>query len=45
MLNGDLVLDKDVVVQLFYPWFTFYFPLFWGMVMYTNEFKTKGSKT
>ena len=44
MLNGDLVLDKDVVVQ-FYPWFTFYFPLFWGMVMYNNEFKTKGSKT
>ena len=44
MLNGDLVLDKDVVVQ-FYPWFTFYFPLFWGMVMYTKEFKTKGSKT
>ena len=43
MLNGDLVLDKDVVVQ-FYPWFTFYFPLCWGMVMYDNEVKTKGSK-
>ena len=26
----------------FYPWFKFYFPLFWGMVMY--EFKTKGNK-
>ena len=26
-----------VVVQ-FYPWFKFYFPLFWGMVMYDNEF-------
>ena len=43
MLNGDLVLDKDVVVQ-FYPWFTFYFPLCWGMVMYNNEVKTKGNK-
>ena len=32
-----------VVVQ-FYPWFKFYFPLFWGMVMYENEFKTKGNK-
>ena len=29
-----------VVVQ-FYPWFQFYFPLFWGMVMHDNEFKTK----
>ena len=26
-----------VVVQ-FYPWFKLYFPLFWGMVMYDNEF-------
>ena len=25
----------------FYPWFKFYFPLFCGMVMYDNEFKTK----
>ena len=23
-----------------YPWFKFYVPLFWGMVMYDNEFKT-----
>ena len=29
-----------VAVQ-FYPWFKFYFPLFWGMVMYDNEFETK----
>ena len=29
-----------VAVQ-FYPWFKLYFPLFWGMVMYENEFKTK----
>ena len=28
----------------FYPWFKFYFPLFWGMVMYDNEFKTRGNK-
>ena len=30
-----------VVVQI-YPWFNFYFPLFLGMVMYDNEFGTKG---
>ena len=29
-----------VVVQLFFSWFKFYFPLFWGIVMtYDNEFK------
>ena len=22
-------------------WFKFYFPLFWGMVIYDNEFETK----
>ena len=32
-----------VVVQ-FYPSFEFYFPLFLGMVVYDNEFKTKGNK-
>ena len=32
-----------VVVQ-FYPWLKFYFPLFLGMVMYDNEFKTKENK-
>ena len=32
-----------VVVQ-FFPWFKFYFPLFWGMVMYDNEFEPKESK-
>ena len=31
------------VVQC-YPWFNFYFPLFLGMVMYDNEFETKGNK-
>ena len=32
-----------VVVQ-FYPWFNFYFPLSLGMVIYDNEFETKGNK-
>ena len=32
-----------VVVQLC-PWFKFYFPLFLGMVIYDNEFETKGKK-
>ena len=27
-----------------YSWFKFYFPLFLGMVMYDNEFETKGNK-
>ena len=31
-----------VVIQI-YPWFKFYFPLAWGMVMRGNEFGTKGS--
>ena len=35
--------NAPVVVQ-FYPWFKFDFPLFWGMVMYDNEFKTMGNK-
>ena len=30
------------VVFQFYPWFKF--PLFLGMVMYDNEFKTKENK-
>ena len=33
----------DVVVQ-FCPWFKFYFPLFLGMAMYDNEFKTMKNK-
>ena len=32
-----------VLVQ-FYSWFKFYFPLFLGMVLYDNEFKTKENK-
>ena len=26
------------------PWFKFYFPLFWDMVMYDDEFDTKENK-
>ena len=32
-----------VVVQ-FYPLFKFFFPLFWGMVMRSNQLKTKANK-
>ena len=32
-----------VVVQ-FYFWFKFYLPLFLGMLMYDNEFKSKENK-
>ena len=28
----------------FCPWFKFYFLLFWGMVIYDNEFETKKNK-
>ena len=30
----------DVLVE-FYPWFKFYFPLVWGMLIYDNEFETR----
>ena len=44
LLRGKNVpVDVYVVVQ-FCPWFKFYFPLFWGMVIYDNEFKTKKNK-
>ena len=33
----------SVVVQ-FFPWFKFYFPLFWGMVIYDNGFKQRKIK-
>ena len=38
-----LVCYISLVVQ-FYPWFELYFPLFWGTVMYDNEFETKENK-
>ena len=39
----EATVDVYVLVQFFH-WFKFYFPLFWSMVMYDNEFKTKGNK-
>ena len=45
MVNKRGLKDEKVhacLVVQFYPWFKFYFPLFWGMVMY--ELKTKGNK-
>ena len=44
LLKVDKILGLTCVVVQFYPWFKFYFPLFLGMVMYDNEFKTKGNK-
>ena len=41
--NNNNIIVIYVVVQ-FYPWFKFYFPLFLGLVMYDNDFKTKGDK-
>ena len=38
------VLRVVYVVVQFYPWFKLYFLLFWGMVMYDNEFETKENK-
>ena len=29
---------------IFLLWFKFYFPLFFGVLMYDNEFKTMGNK-
>ena len=37
-------LKDDHVVVLFYPWFQFHFPLFWGMAMYDDEFKMRENK-
>ena len=28
----------------FHPWFMFYLPLFWGMVIHDNKFETKENK-
>ena len=36
-------LYRSVVVQ-FYPWFKFPFPMFLVIVMFNNEFETKGNK-
>ena len=42
--HRDAPLPGRYVVVQFHPWFKFYFHLFWGMVMYDNEFKIKGNK-
>ena len=43
-LENSVDIELVSVVVQFYPWFKFYFPLFLGMVMYDNEFKTKENK-
>ena len=40
---GPLGMCVFVVVQ-FCPLFKFFFPLFWGMVMHSNQLKTKANK-
>ena len=34
----------EYVVIQFYPWFKCFFSLFWGMVIYDNEFISMGNK-
>ena len=41
--DNNISVNANVVVQ-FYPWFSFYFPLFFRMEMYDNENKTKENK-
>ena len=36
-----LFFSNVYVVVTFYPWFKFYFPWFWGMVIYGNDFEKK----
>ena len=43
MSKVEKTVEKYVVAQ-FNPWIKCYFPLFLGMVMYDNEFKTKENK-
>ena len=43
-IKNNIAVNSVYVVVQFYPWFKFYFPLFLGMVMYDNEFETKGNK-
>ena len=44
IILGQRIFSYIYVVVQFYPWFKFYFPLFLGMVMYDDEFETKGNK-
>ena len=40
-LDSDFVFSNVYVVVTFYPSFKFYFPWFWGMVIYSNDFEKK----
>ena len=40
-LDSDFVFSNVYVVVKFYPWFKFYSPWFWGMVIYGNDFEKK----
>ena len=42
--DTTVVLTLVYVVVQFYPWFNFYFPLFFFMLIYDNEYKTKENK-
>ena len=43
-LTGQGQANSVISHQLRLCWVKFYFPLFWGKVMYDNEFQTKGNK-
>ena len=43
-VGKNLMSGLTYVVVQFYPWFTFYFLSFLGIVMYGNEFETKENK-
>ena len=43
-LTSLFCVDHVYGVVQFYPWFKFYFPLFWGMVMNDNKFETRENK-
>ena len=42
--NGEFVNKQYQCCVQFYPWFKFYFPLLWDMVIYDNEFEAKENK-
>ena len=43
--TAEVFYDKSVyVVVQFYPWFKLYFPLFFFMLIYDNEYETKENK-
>ena len=38
------MIRKNICLVQFYSWFKCYFPLFWDLVVYDNEFETKDSQ-